>query len=171
MLMLYFCCILSATFCKACVIDAGVVASDIEMHKPIRSSSERFIAATDKWSQQAARRTRNNLQQHLSTMSAGHLSAFDYSVLVVYVIATVRVVAALATCFVDTHVDIRFAPHKVAVGWWAGRKPMETTDDFFLAGRSANLLTVAISLISGLTSGISFLGSPGYSYQHVSVLY
>ena len=70
------------------------------------------------------------------------LEAVDYVVLVVYVIAT------------------------VAVGVWAGRKPVDNTDDFFLAGRSAHPVTVAISLISGLTSGISFLGSPGYAYKN-----
>merc|ERR1712100_950154 len=70
------------------------------------------------------------------------LTVVDYVVLVVYVIST------------------------VAVGWWAGKKKMETTEDFFLAGRSANVLAVAVSLISDLTSGISFLGSPGYSYEH-----
>ena len=54
----------------------------------------------------------------------------------------------------------------LGVGLWAARKPQNNSDDYFLAGRAANPLTVAISLISGLTSGISFIGSPGYAYEH-----
>ena len=71
------------------------------------------------------------------------LTVLDYSILLIYVLIT------------------------VGVGIWAGRpSSVQNSDDFFLAGRSASSCTVAVSLISGLTSGISFLGSPGYSYHH-----
>eukprot|EP01051_Picozoa_sp_SAG22_P014746 SAG22_NODE_1834_length_3469_cov_1.557864_3_plen_379_part_00 len=39
------------------------------------------------------------------------------------------------------------------------------SDDYFLAGRSQNCCMVGISLLSGLTSGISLLGSPGWGYH------
>ena len=34
--------------------------------------------------------------------------------------------------------------------------------DAMLAGRSMSGVTIALSLVSGLTSGISYLGFPGY---------
>ena len=47
-----------------------------------------------------------------------------------------------------------------------------TADNYFLAGRGANNLVVAISLLSGLTSGVSFLGVPAYGYENgVGVLF
>jgi len=55
----------------------------------------------------------------------------------------------------------------LAVASWAGRSNVaDSTDEFFLGGRSQSPFVVAISLISGLTSGISFMGTPGYSYAH-----
>ena len=55
----------------------------------------------------------------------------------------------------------------VAAGWYASRsKPQDTSSDFFLAGKSAGTFTVAVSLVSGLTSGISFLGTPSFTYAH-----
>ena len=42
----------------------------------------------------------------------------------------------------------------------------EAANDYFLAGRSANNTVVAISLVSGLTSGISFIGTPAYAYSN-----
>eukprot|EP00940_MAST-03C_sp_MAST-3C-sp2_P002716 g2716.t1 len=47
-------------------------------------------------------------------------------------------------------------------------KDQEGTDaeSYFLAGRSANFWVIAVSLVSGLTSGISFLGSTGYTYKN-----
>ena len=42
----------------------------------------------------------------------------------------------------------------------------DAADNYFLAGRGANKLIVAISLLSGLTSGVSFLGVPAYGYEN-----
>ena len=39
---------------------------------------------------------------------------------------------------------------------------LQSGDDAMLAGRSMSGWTIALSLISGLTSGISYLGFPGY---------
>jgi Na+/proline symporter len=41
----------------------------------------------------------------------------------------------------------------------------EEAKDLFLAGKNANWCITAVSLVSGLTSGISFLGSPGFAYK------
>jgi Na+/proline symporter len=41
----------------------------------------------------------------------------------------------------------------------------ETMEGYTLAGRKSNGCLVGVSLLSGLSSGISFLGSPGYAYQ------
>jgi len=87
-------------------------------------------------------RQRTRDRGNCGTMGDANLTALDYVILAVYLVAT------------------------VGIGVWAGKKKMDNTDDFFLAGRNAHPVTVAISLVSGLTSGISFLGSPGYSYQH-----
>eukprot|EP00656_Telonema_subtile_P053838 TRINITY_DN7872_c0_g1_i4.p1 TRINITY_DN7872_c0_g1~~TRINITY_DN7872_c0_g1_i4.p1 ORF type:complete len:594 (+),score=94.14 TRINITY_DN7872_c0_g1_i4:111-1892(+) len=67
---------------------------------------------------------------------------------------------------IDLTVLVVYIALSLAVGLWAASKPQKNTDDYFLAGRSANPIAVAVSLISGLTSGISFLGSPGYAYEH-----
>lgn len=67
---------------------------------------------------------------------------------------------------IDLTVLVAYIVLSLGVGLWAASKPQNNTDDYFLAGRSANPLAVAVSLISGLTSGISFLGSPGYAYEH-----
>lgn len=47
----------------------------------------------------------------------------------------------------------------------SGRKN-KAMDEYFLAGRSQTNVIVAISLLSGLNSGISFLGVPAYGYEH-----
>ena len=46
-----------------------------------------------------------------------------------------------------------------------GEEPSEE-EDYFMAGRSANAIVVAVSLLSGLTSGISFIGIPAYTFAH-----
>ena len=46
------------------------------------------------------------------------------------------------------------------------QKTPDAAEKYFLAGRGASGLIVAISLLSGLTSGISFIGAPSYAYEH-----
>ena len=41
----------------------------------------------------------------------------------------------------------------------------QSGSDAMLAGRSMSGFTIALSLISGLTSGISYLGFPGYVFE------
>jgi Na+/proline symporter len=60
----------------------------------------------------------------------------------------------------------------LAVGIYTGKSGDDDkgkssgAEDYLLAGKQKHFLVVAVSLVSGLTSGISFLGSPGYSYTH-----
>eukprot|EP00050_Salpingoeca_kvevrii_P005202 m.273914 g.273914 ORF g.273914 m.273914 type:complete len:544 (-) comp11090_c1_seq46:449-2080(-) len=51
-----------------------------------------------------------------------------------------------------------------AVGLLVGRK-QHSGESYFLAGRSANGVAIAVSLLSGVASGISYLGIPGYAYS------
>jgi sodium-coupled monocarboxylate transporter 8/12 len=41
-----------------------------------------------------------------------------------------------------------------------------TTDGFFVAGRSMGSCAIGISVLAALFSGISFLGAPAYTYEH-----
>ena len=53
-----------------------------------------------------------------------------------------------------------------------GDEEANAADKYFLAGRGANNIIVAISLLSGLTSGVSFLGVPAYGYENgIGVLF
>jgi hypothetical protein len=45
------------------------------------------------------------------------------------------------------------------------RNGHDDAEDYFFAGRRANKLMVAVSLLSGLTSGITFVGVPAYVYS------
>jgi Na+/proline symporter len=42
----------------------------------------------------------------------------------------------------------------------------ESSESYFLAGRNANVWVTGMSLLSGLSSGISFLGIPGFAFEH-----
>jgi len=53
----------------------------------------------------------------------------------------------------------------VLLGVWAAQQAQRNSrDGYFLANRSSNPLIVSVSLLSGLTSGISVLGIPGFVY-------
>ena len=41
-----------------------------------------------------------------------------------------------------------------------------TSEDYFVAGRSMGCCSIGISVSSALFSGITFLGAPGYTFQH-----
>eukprot|EP00936_MAST-01D_sp_MAST-1D-sp1_P000603 g603.t1 len=59
----------------------------------------------------------------------------------------------------------------VAIGLWASRGSSSSGRAYFLAGKGSNPCVTAVSLVSGLTSGISFLGIPGYNYKNGAVMY
>ena len=55
----------------------------------------------------------------------------------------------------------------IAIGIYTGKSGGgNDAEEYLLAGKQKHFLIVAVSLVSGLTSGISFLGSPAYSYTH-----
>lgn len=68
-------------------------------------------------------------------------SVLDYTVFVVYMLAS------------------------VAIGVWFVRE-QRTVKDYFLAGQSMNWFVVAISVIAALFSGISYLGAPTEVFEH-----
>ena len=73
------------------------------------------------------------------------LSALDVGLLVVYVLMS------------------------AGVGLYSAREASTSAasrEGYFLAGRTANRWTTGISLLSGLSSGISFLGIPGFAFGH-----
>ena len=73
------------------------------------------------------------------------LSALDVGLLVVYV-------------FISATVGL-YSARQASTG------PV-SREGYFLAGRTANRWTTGISLLSGLSSGISFLGIPGFAFGH-----
>eukprot|EP00040_Diaphanoeca_grandis_P027180 m.154113 g.154113 ORF g.154113 m.154113 type:complete len:604 (-) comp30870_c0_seq1:273-2084(-) len=78
-----------------------------------------------------------------STAGSGHiLSVLDYIVVGSYVVFS------------------------VAVGVLGSRGAGKSGSNYFLAGKGANKWVTGISLVSGLTSGISFLGIPGFTCVH-----
>ena len=78
--------------------------------------------------------------------------------------------------------DIAFGPGDIAavacyvlfsivIGVWSSRGSSGSVTSYFLAGKGANPFVTAVSLVSGLTSGISFLGIPGYNFKNGGVMY
>jgi sodium-coupled monocarboxylate transporter 8/12 len=43
---------------------------------------------------------------------------------------------------------------------------VDTSDDYFVAGRSMSCYTVGMSVMAALYSGLTMLGTPGYTYTH-----
>ena len=85
------------------------------------------------------------LGEHLAVLPGMLLSALDVGLLVVYVLMS------------------------AGVGLYSAREASTSAasrEGYFLAGRTANRWTTGISLLSGLSSGISFLGIPGFAFGH-----
>jgi len=70
-----------------------------------------------------------------------HFSGLDYALFIVYLVASVLI----GVLFVKDQKSVR---------------------DYFLAGRSMGHVTVAVSVLAALFSGISYLGCPSEVYQH-----
>jgi Na+/proline symporter len=80
---------------------------------------------------------------------------------------------------IDLAVCVIFLIITIAVGLTSGKKKKklvetrktnrqedgEEEDDYFTGGRQQSCFLVAISLLSGLTSGISYLGCPGLAFE------
>eukprot|EP00041_Stephanoeca_diplocostata_P031805 m.1001462 g.1001462 ORF g.1001462 m.1001462 type:complete len:560 (-) comp24029_c1_seq1:70-1749(-) len=54
----------------------------------------------------------------------------------------------------------------IGVGTGCSRTAGSNSNSYFLAGKGANKWIAGVSLISGITSGISFIGIPGYTFKH-----
>ena len=54
----------------------------------------------------------------------------------------------------------------VTVGVYSSKNAQTSQESYFLAGRDANKWVAGISMLSGLSSGISFLGIPAFSFQN-----
>eukprot|EP00039_Didymoeca_costata_P001697 m.54349 g.54349 ORF g.54349 m.54349 type:complete len:551 (-) comp10920_c0_seq2:177-1829(-) len=59
----------------------------------------------------------------------------------------------------------------VAVGVFISKNGHKNSKEYLMAGRNQHGCTVAISLLSGMMSGISFLGGPGYSYKDGAAMF
>ena len=94
------------------------------------------------------------------------LTSADYASLVLYVLFTV-IIGLLSSKQKDATDDADSVLDQEA----QDAKDEAEAEDLFLAGRDSNPWITAISLVSGLTSGISFLGAPGFSYTHGTAAY
>jgi Na+/proline symporter len=82
-----------------------------------------------------------------------HLSTLDLIVCVIFFLITI-------------YVGLTAAPKsKPATTATANKQKENNKDDYFTGGRKQSYLLVAVSLLSGLTSGISYLGCPGLAFE------
>ena len=51
------------------------------------------------------------------------------------------------------------------IGWYAGRKTQNTTEDYFLAGRSIPWLITLCSFMATKISALTFIGAPAEGYS------
>jgi len=65
----------------------------------------------------------------------------------------------------DLIVCVIFFLITIYVGLTANKQKENNKDDYFTGGRKQSYLLVAVSLLSGLTSGISYLGCPGLAFE------
>src|SRR5258706_9642910 len=72
---------------------------------------------------------------------AFHLGPLDASILILYVVAL------------------------AAIGWRAARRTHQTTEDYFLAGRSIPWLVTTASFFATCISVLTFIGTPAEGYS------
>src|SRR5437764_1265632 len=72
---------------------------------------------------------------------AFHLGAVDASILIAYVVAL------------------------AGIGWRAARRTQQTTDDYFLAGRSIPWLITTASFFASCISALTLIGTPAEGYS------
>src|SRR5436305_15311755 len=73
--------------------------------------------------------------------AAFHLGVVDGGILAVYVVAL------------------------ASIGWRAARRTQQTTDDYFLAGRSIPWLVTTASFFATCISALTFIGTPSEGYS------
>src|SRR6266498_1740714 len=74
------------------------------------------------------------------------LNAFDYAVLIVYLLAT------------------------IALGFWVSRRGVKTTRDYFLGGRNIPWYVVGASIVATDISSEHFIANVGAAYQYGMVV-
>ncbi|OGR86290.1 MAG: hypothetical protein A3J74_08655 [Elusimicrobia bacterium RIFCSPHIGHO2_02_FULL_57_9] len=74
--------------------------------------------------------------------------------------------AALDLGWLDSSILIGYLILLAAIGWWAGRKTANTTDDYFLASRSIPWLVTAASFAVSCISAITFIGTPAVARDY-----
>jgi SSS family solute:Na+ symporter len=52
-----------------------------------------------------------------------------------------------------------------SIGWWAARRTQQTTEDYFLAGRSIPWLITTASFFATCISALTFIGTPAEGYS------
>jgi SSS family transporter len=66
--------------------------------------------------------------------------------------------------WLDTTVLLAYCTALASIGWWAARKKSQTTDEYFLAGRSIPWLVTTTSFLATCISALTFVGTPSEGY-------
>jgi SSS family solute:Na+ symporter len=67
--------------------------------------------------------------------------------------------------FLDTSVLLIYCTALALIGWWAARRKAQTTDEYFLAGRSIPWLVTTASFLATCISALTFVGTPAEGYS------
>jgi solute:Na+ symporter, SSS family len=67
--------------------------------------------------------------------------------------------------WLDGSILLAYVVVLASIGWWAGRKTVKTTDDYFLAGRSIPWLVTFASFCATCISALTFIGTPAEGYS------
>ncbi len=65
----------------------------------------------------------------------------------------------------DGAILVAYVVAVLAIGWWAARRGKQTTDDYFLAGRSIPWLITTASFLATVISALTFVGTPAEGYK------
>ncbi|MDE2491052.1 MAG: sodium/solute symporter [Elusimicrobia bacterium] len=66
--------------------------------------------------------------------------------------------------WLDLSVLLIYTVTLAGIGWWAARRQHQTTDDYFLAGRSIPWLITTASFLATCISALTFVGTPSEGY-------
>jgi solute:Na+ symporter, SSS family len=67
--------------------------------------------------------------------------------------------------WLDASILIAYVVTLAAIGWRAARHKAQTTDDYFLAGRSIPWLVTMASFFATCISALTFIGTPAEGYS------
>ena len=72
---------------------------------------------------------------------------------------------ALNLGWLDGSILLCYVAVLCSIGWWAARKTVKTTDDYFLASRSIHWLVTFASFTATCISALTFVGTPAEGYS------